>query len=1142
MKVLLVSAFPPDPAPEANHALHLSEQLAKAGHTVHVLCKKGSIPATQQNIVVHPVMENWSWSGFSSLTKCIKGCRPDVVLLIYIGWVYHHHPMITFLPTICKSIFPDVPCVTQFEIIDKAGPQQSFGVRALRKAMALWAGKDGVDWVFGTLLRDSVRTIVLSSPHKDRLIKHYPQGEEKSVIIPPPPIIRLCPDPPAIVRQQVRETIRAAERDFVLVYWGYIYPGKGLETLLKAFRIACRRNENMRLILVGGSLEITNATISSRDYYNMVHRLSETLGIADKITWTGHFNWDSDEGSRYLHAGDACVLPFDYGVTLNNSSLAAASTHGLPVISTELSVGRDEALEHGENIYLCRPRDPEMLAEAICLISESDDLRERLRVGALGLARDWYRWEATTERLVGVLESAVSCGKFPGREQIQSNVETNKMEPGKKKVSSYIQPDDGDDVLQGVHEDNRYLSSSVSSWKNTPSQVNAPLISVVLAVYNVGKYLRQCLDFLVNQTLTNIEILVINDASTDNSAQIISSYKSSYPNLRVINCDFNKGLASVRNIGLRAAKGHYVAFADGDDWVDVRMCEVLYQRASDDNVDVLIADATVFYEDTKIFRQLFDQHIRQALDPRLRTMPFDSRSEPRVLLLEPVAWTKLYKRSFLLEHALHFEDGMNSYEDICFHFSVLMKATRISLIDDPLIFYRQNRPGQISARTSRKIFEVFAVFQKIHENLVAWEAPDDIWAMLVKVQLRQFDWLMKDRVQAHHKREFMALVARQFQMIPESGFRSFARHARPDELSKLFCMRRNLLYVYEQVVRQRWPVFPWMDVLLRERGHAVLKRGGQHAWGMLRRRLISFVRSFVNKSFNLEGVENTVRTVNDRLNQLTNSQEYTFQNREPFVQTCRINNQILFLSRPAHSGLGDAIWRMQNDYYLTQTAVFRAGDTVIDVGAHVGTVSIYLAKKFPFLKVHAIEPDPLNYACLKRNIELNGVLNITAHHKAVCGDGQSRILYVDALESGWATINARLASSHHVLSTVQVETVTLDQIFQEYKIRHCRLLKITALGAVQETLQGFTGSGCVDLLCGEVDLTDCSLAQLEMASWRIARQHFWRTIAPQPSGSVHSWRHHIRTGIEPPQSTIRTAATVNSARMPPIVSATSRNQ
>ena len=98
---------------------------------------------------------------------------------------------------------------------------------------------------------------------------------------------------------------------------------------------------------------------------------------------------------------------------------------------------------------------------------------------------------------------------------------------------------------------------------------------------------------------------------------------------------------------------------------------------------------------------------------------------------------------------------MNSYEDICFHFSVLLKAARISLIDDALFFYRRNRPGQISGRTDRRVFEVFAVFNKIQENLAAWKVPADIWAILVKVQMRQFDWLLRDRVQPRHRREFL---------------------------------------------------------------------------------------------------------------------------------------------------------------------------------------------------------------------------------------------------------------------------------------------------------------------------------------------------------------------------------------------------
>jgi tRNA A58 N-methylase Trm61 len=182
--------------------------------------------------------------------------------------------------------------------------------------------------------------------------------------------------------------------------------------------------------------------------------------------------------------------------------------------------------------------------------------------------------------------------------------------------------------------------------------------------------------------------------------------------------------------------------------------------------------------------------------------------------------------------------------------------------------------------------------------------------------------------------------------------------------------------------------------------------------------------------------------------------------------------------------LFDAVWRTANDYYLMRTAVFREGDTVVDVGAHSGVVSIYLAKKYPFIKVYAIEPDPVNHTLLKRNIELNNVTNVTAINNAVSGDGE-----------------------------------TLEQLFREHEIRHCRVLKITAPGTVQETLNGFAKSGCVDLLCGEVNLEECSRANLEVASWRIARQHFWRTIDRGGDGTVCSWLHQMPTEMERPPAT-----------------------
>ncbi len=1121
MNVLIISVYPPDPAPEANHALHMSEQLARLGHTVHVLCKKGSIAAPQPGIVVHPDITDWSWPDLPTIVACLRKYRPDVVLLVYIGWVYRHHPMITFIPTICKAMRPQIPCVTQFEIVDIGGPTPSLSTRALRKAMTLWAGTKELNWTLGTLLRDSTHTIVLSSPHRDRLSAHNADVTEKTVISPPPPLIRVSQDPPHLVRQRIRTRIGAAADDFVLIYWGYIYPGKGIETLLQAFRSVSRRDKTVRLVLVGGKLEILDRRQECADYFDMLHRLTDELGLADRVTWTGHFNWDDDAGSQYLHGGDVCVLPFDYGVTLNNSSLAAASTHGLPVISTELAKGRDEALDHGRHIYLCPPRDPDLLAEAIQLIRNNTPLRERLRSGAQDLARQWYTWDTTAQRLASVLLSAVSStGKAAPSPAHRLAAPTHK--------STAIDHSPSNESGNDRPEPPPVLDTRRPSSHETTV---TPLISIVVAVHNVDRYLSQCLDALVNQTLRNIEIIVVNDASTDRSAKIIQDYQSVYPTLNVITCSSNKGLASVRNIGLRAARGHYVAFADGDDWVDVRMCEVLYRRARTDGAEVVIADTTVFYEDTKRFGLFFDQTIRQSLDARLRKAPFGLTSEPRTLLLEPVAWTKLYDREFLRKHAIEFEDGMNSYEDICFHFSVLLKAKRISLIDDRLFFYRQNRPGQISGRRSRKTFEIFDVFTRIHENLTAWNAPPNIWAILAKIQVRQFNWLLKDRVDAHHKREFLARVAQQFETIPNAGLHTFIQHATPYELATALCMRRNWLAAYEHISVNCWAWLSVLSLWQREKLPSVIKKLLHLCREKLRGRIATLVRPVLNTIFRGHAVDHThthpVQAAGDRSHNDPNGSG------APLVEVARIDDHVLFLSRYANSGLGDAIWRIRNDYYLLQSAVFRTGDTAIDIGAHVGATSIYLAKKFPFITIYALEPNPQSFACLQRNIELNGVTNIIAINKALSADGTKRTLYTNTADNSWATIDAKSASACYLLSTAEVETITLEQVFQHYRIGHCRLLKITAPGAVQESLNSFTRTGQIDLLCGEVDFGECNRVQLETACWKIARHHFWRTISHHGHNTKHHWIHEIPSWIE--QAQLKSAPCPDRAMLEPTV-------
>jgi len=1139
MRVLIICAFPPDPAPEANHAFHLGKHLAGAGLDVHVLSKKGSAPGTDHNITVHPVIDEWTWSDLPRLAGCIRRCKPDIVLLVYLGWIYNHHPMITFLPTICQRVLPGVPCITQFENIDAAPPRRSIASRVLRKTLALLPQSTNVHPIFGTLLRDSARIIVLSSPHRDRLESHYSGIKEKTLILPPPPLIRFCPDEPALARSQARKAVDAQPNDFVLMCWGYIYPGKGIETLFHALQIICRRKTNIRLVMVGGPLDFPTEPISCGDYFQMVRQLPEKLNIAGNVTWTGHFDWDSGIGSRYLHAADAVVLPFDYGVTLNNSSLAAATTHGLPIIGTELPVGRDEALEHGQNIYLCRPQDPEMLAEAILFISESDEIRARLRDGALLLARNWHSWGKLTERIIQLLESAVSHGETSEVHTAKFSATTDTAQRNTMELGLRTSFRSG---RSGASKFTDNPNSAVNPISDTPLRESfgmnepTPLVSIVVAAFNVEKFLPQCLDSLVNQTLQNIEIIVVNDASTDNSLEIIKSYQSRYGNIRIMNCKSNVGLASVRNIGLNKATGHYVAFADGDDWVHPRMYEIMYGRAKGDDSDVVIGDCKVFYEDSKSFGSFFDQHLRQMLSPRLRTMPFDLDQESRVLLLEPVAWYKLYKRSFLETYSLKFEDGMNSYEDICFHFSVLIQAKKVSLIDDALIFYRQNRPGQISGCTSRKIFEVFDVFEKIHMNLTSWDVVPKIWGIFVEVQLRQYDWLLRDRVQSQHKKEFMTYVAKRFESIPEHAFQEFANQADPGELRKLVCMRQNWLFGYQMVVGKRWPMWPILNLIVHQQRLHLIKCGFHRLFGHLRWRLKFWLQSICGKVLDLEGFRNEVQGINFRLSQLTTAYGINLlRNDAPVVERYLINNRPFFFANwSCDSAIADAIWRVENDFYLTQTAILRAGDCALDIGAHVGEYSIYLAKTYPFITVYAIEPNPMNYACLVRNIKVNNVPNVIPINKAIGGTRKRIRLYSDPLDSGWATINAELAASRNALKTDLVEMATLEQLFSEYGLRHCRLVKMHVPGVTEESLTAFRRKGCIDLLCGQADLEDCSRVQLERTSWHIARQHFWRTRTFGVNGTVlWSWIHQMPTGIEGLPEKIgsrRTMATVGTVR------------
>ncbi len=382
----------------ADYALRLCQELADAGQEVRVVTSRIKNVVRDSRLQIYPVMNKWSWRELPKLLRIVQRFRPDVINLHFVGSIYNHHPMITLATSVIKRMLPTVRIVTHIESpVGITYGKVSRATRGVRKAIVQWLGRQGTSYEFGSVLRDSDCLIVLSDVHRMMLNEYFAGVGGKCVLIPPPPIMRMCAETNGAARQRGREMLNVAPDDFLIIYFGYLYPGKGIEILLESFKQVAQRADHMRLVLVGGSNEVLLREVKRPNYEAELKQLSAQLGIADKVIWTGYYPTDSDHASIYLRSADTCVLPFDWGVYLNNSSFAAAVAHGLPVVTTRGKIV-ETPLNDGKNIILCPPKEPQAIAAAINSLASESELRQHLSRGAQELAQDWFSWDKAIER------------------------------------------------------------------------------------------------------------------------------------------------------------------------------------------------------------------------------------------------------------------------------------------------------------------------------------------------------------------------------------------------------------------------------------------------------------------------------------------------------------------------------------------------------------------------------------------------------------------------------------------------------------------------------------------------------------------------------------------------------------------------
>ncbi len=206
-------------------------------------------------------------------------------------------------------------------------------------------------------------------------------------------------------------------------------------------------------------------------------------------------------------------------------------------------------------------------------------------------------------------------------------------------------------------------------------------ITIVLPVYNVEKYLAQCLDSITNQTFKDFECVCVNDGSTDNSLKILQEYAQKDQRFKIITQE-NKGLSGARNTGIKNTNTKYLTFIDSDDWIAENYLEVLYNKILETNSDIVRASYKFYYQKENLYKSARIREIHKINNNSNIERLYKGYAGA-------FAWGKIYKTALIKDNGVWFYEGRNA-EDCPFTAMLYLYSPNIKFIDDELYFYRKH--------------------------------------------------------------------------------------------------------------------------------------------------------------------------------------------------------------------------------------------------------------------------------------------------------------------------------------------------------------------------------------------------------------------------------------------------------------------
>lgn len=266
-----------------------------------------------------------------------------------------------------------------------------------------------------------------------------------------------------------------------------------------------------------------------------------------------------------------------------------------------------------------------------------------------------------------------------------------------------------------------------------------PLVSIIVPIFNVEKYLSECIDSILNQTYENIEVILIDDGSADKSAQICDAYTAKDKRVAVVH-KTNEGVSAARNDGLKSANGQLIMFVDSDDWIDSETCETAVGAMEESGADVVMwtyisenngnqSRKIIFGSDT-VFEGV---ELTEKLHRRLFGLMGEELAHPEYADSLCPVWGKLYKKELILDNNISFVDlsEIGTYEDGLFNIEVFSRVEKAVYLNKCLYHYRKENTSSVTSGYRKDLFEKWQhLFDLMQEYIDAKNLPSDYQAAL----------------------------------------------------------------------------------------------------------------------------------------------------------------------------------------------------------------------------------------------------------------------------------------------------------------------------------------------------------------------------------------------------------------------------